>query len=193
MVFHKIPPVEKGTPKYRLFLTRCKYQFYIFKHSLDCKMFITSCIVVVVLENLNVSGMVKNRRLSKSIINLCFREFRRQICYKADAVNFVNRFAPTSKTCSKCGNIQDMPLSVRIYECEQCGLILDRDHNAAINIRNIGLERPSKRLRRGSPKVKPVENKPLAVRNNRESLSVKQESLNTLTLPLKVNRNISKR
>ena len=52
----------------------------------------------------------------------------------------INRWLPSSKTCSYCGQIKDMPLSVRVYECNSCGLVLDRDCNAAINIRRYAIE-----------------------------------------------------
>jgi putative transposase len=89
---------------------------------------------VICLEDLNVAGMLKNHKLARSISDASFGEIRRQFEYKANEVWLVGRFEPTSKTCSGCGSIKDMPLSLRQYECEPCGLDLDRDHNAAINI-----------------------------------------------------------
>ena len=99
----------------------------------------------VVVENLNVSGMMKNHHLAKSIVDVSWSEFVRQLEYKAlwNSKYFIKigRFEPTSKTCSRCGYIQDMPLDKRIYKCEVCDLVLDRDLNAAINIYRLGASR----------------------------------------------------
>lgn len=95
----------------------------------------------IVLEDLNVSGMLKNHRLASAIADCGFYEFRRQLEYKAgwygSEVVFVNRFYPSSQICSSCGNRQKMPLHIRTYQCS-CGLILDRDLNAAINLERAG-------------------------------------------------------
>lgn len=94
----------------------------------------------VVIENLNVAGMMKNHCLAGAIADSGFYEFRRQLEYKASwygsNVVVIDRFYPSSKLCSSCGNIQLMPLELRIYDCGSCGLSLDRDLNAAINIRD---------------------------------------------------------
>jgi putative transposase len=100
---------------------------------------------VVCLEDLNVSGMLANHHLAKSVSDVSFYEIRRQFEYKAREVRYAGRFAPSSKTCSVCGHVQEMPLSERTYRCP-CGSVLDRDVNAAINI-----------LRWATPKVKPVD------------------------------------
>ena len=98
----------------------------------------------VVLEDLNVSGMMKNHCLAKSIADISWSEFRRQLKYKAvwNSKHFVliGRFEPTSKTCSNCGYIQDMPLSKRQYDCPYCKISIDRDFNASINIKSSGLD-----------------------------------------------------
>jgi len=91
---------------------------------------------VIVLEDLHVSGMLKNRCLSRAIADVGLYEFRRQIEYKArDAgvvVQFVSRWFPSSKTCSNCGTVkEELSLSERMFVCECCGLSLDRDLNAA--------------------------------------------------------------
>lgn len=96
----------------------------------------------VVLENLNVKGMMKNRHLSKAIQQQCFGEFRRQIEYKSAWNNIpviiADRFFPSSKLCSCCGNIKkDLKLSDRIYKCE-CGNVIDRDYQAALNLKRYG-------------------------------------------------------
>ena len=93
----------------------------------------------IVMEDLNVSGMMKNRHLSKAIQEQCFYEFIRQMKYKCEwhGIEFVqvDRFYPSSKTCSCCGNIKrDLKLSDRIYRCDECGAVIDRDYNAAINL-----------------------------------------------------------
>ncbi|NES65962.1 MAG: IS200/IS605 family element transposase accessory protein TnpB [Okeania sp. SIO2D1] len=94
----------------------------------------------VVIEDLNVSGMLANHKLAKSIADQGFYEFRRQLKYKCEWYGcnlvVVDRFFPSSKTCSNCGHIQDMPLNLRTYDCMKCGLSIDRDLNASINLRN---------------------------------------------------------
>lgn len=96
----------------------------------------------IVLEDLNVKGMMKNRHLSKAIQQQCFGEFRRQIEYKAMWNNIpviiADRFFSSSKLCSCCGNIKkDLKLSDRIYRCE-CGNVIDRDYQAALNLKRYG-------------------------------------------------------
>jgi putative transposase len=97
----------------------------------------------VVIEDLNVSGLMANHCLAKSIADLGMYEFRRQLTYKCDLYGseliVVNRFFPSSKTCSCCGNIQDMPLQERVFNCEKCAVEIDRDLNAAINLRRQAL------------------------------------------------------
>ena len=94
----------------------------------------------IVLEDLNVRGMMKNRHLSRAIAAQRFFYFRTKLTIKAKQrgieVRIVDRFYPSSKKCSSCGRIKaDLKLKDRIYRCE-CGLELDRDLNAAINLRN---------------------------------------------------------
>lgn len=93
----------------------------------------------VVMEDLNVSGMMKNKHLSKAIQEQKFYEFIRQMKYKSEwnSIEFIqaDRFYPSSKTCSCCGTIKkDLKLSDRTYRCPVCGLEIDRDYNAAINL-----------------------------------------------------------
>ena len=93
----------------------------------------------VVMEDLNVSGIMKNKYLSKAVQEQCFYEFIRQMRYKCEwnGIEFlqVDRFYPSSKTCSHCGAIKpDLKLSDRTYVCPACGLTIDRDYNAAINL-----------------------------------------------------------
>jgi putative transposase len=94
---------------------------------------------VVVIEDLNVSGMLKNHHLAQAIGDVGFGEFRRQLTYKAAwygcQVLVASRWEPSSRTCSCCGWVdEDLTLADRIFRCEQCGLVLDRDLNAAINL-----------------------------------------------------------
>lgn len=96
----------------------------------------------ICIEDLNVSGMMKNRHLSKVIQQQGFYEFRRQIEYKAKWHNIpvivADRFFPSSKLCSCCGNIKkDLKLSDRIYKCE-CGNVIDRDFQASLNLKIYG-------------------------------------------------------
>jgi putative transposase len=99
---------------------------------------------VIVLEDLNVSGMMKNHKLAKSIQELGLYEMRRQLEYKSEwcgrELVFVDRFFPSSKTCSCCSwkNV-NLKLSDREFICEGCGLVIDRDENAAISIEKEGL------------------------------------------------------
>ncbi|NES67407.1 MAG: IS200/IS605 family element transposase accessory protein TnpB, partial [Okeania sp. SIO2D1] len=99
---------------------------------------------VVAIEDLNVSGMLANHKLAKSIADQGFYEFRRQLEYKCQwygsELVVIDRFFPSSKTCSNCGHVQDMPLNLRTYDCKKCGLSIDRDLNASINLRDaVGL------------------------------------------------------
>ncbi len=98
----------------------------------------------IAIEDLNVKGMIKNRKLSRSITDVGWAKFRRQLGYKSLIYNniiiVINRFFPSSKQCSNCGCLKDdLKLSDRIYKCEHCGYIIDRDINASINILNEGL------------------------------------------------------
>ena len=94
----------------------------------------------IVLEDLNVRGMMSNRHLAKAVQEQGFYEFRRQIEYKATwkglRVVIADRFYPSSKTCIACGHVKkNLHLSERIYHCENCGNVIDRDLQAAINLK----------------------------------------------------------
>jgi len=96
----------------------------------------------VVLEDLNVRGMMRNRHLARAVSDMGFAELRRQVEYKAamrgGEVMFADRFYPSSKTCSACGYVLDvLPLSVRQWTCPDCGVLHDRDLNAAVNLKNL--------------------------------------------------------
>lgn len=95
----------------------------------------------IIMEDLNITGMMKNSHLAKSIAEEKFYEFIRQMKYKCQlyGIEFlqVNRFYPSSKMCSGCGNIKrNLKLSDRIYRCDCCGLTIDRDYNASLNLAN---------------------------------------------------------
>ncbi len=114
---------------------------------------------LVAVEDLNISGMVKNRKLAKSVSKQGWHSFitkLEQKC-KSEGKYFVkiNRFFPSSKTCSACGWVQQMPLEMRTYSCSSCGHEIDRDINAAINIAAEG--RKLVALRQELPDNKPVE------------------------------------
>ena len=96
----------------------------------------------ICIEDLNVSGMMKNKHLSKAIQQQSFYEFRRQIEYKSNWNNIpvilADRFFPSSKLCSCCGTVKkDLKLSDRIYKCD-CGNIIDRDYQASLNLKQYG-------------------------------------------------------
>ena len=105
---------------------------------------------VIRIEDLNVQGMIANHKLSSAISDLGFYEFRRQLVYKqqnyATKVELVDRWFPSSKTCSCCQHIQPMPLSERVFNCQKCGYRIDRDLNAAINL----MQAPSDKIGRAT-------------------------------------------
>jgi putative transposase len=92
-----------------------------------------------VVEDLNVAGMLTNRRLARRVADAGFGELRRQLTYKTvwngGRLHVADRWYPSSKTCSRCGAVKSkLTLRERIYQCTTCGLILDRDLNAARNL-----------------------------------------------------------
>ena len=96
----------------------------------------------IALEDLNISGMLKNKHLSKSVQEQCLYTFRQILTYKAERAGIklviADRFYPSSKTCSQCGNIKlDLKLSDRVFKCK-CGLEIDRDLNASLNLCHLG-------------------------------------------------------
>lgn len=93
------------------------------------------------IEDLNVAGMMKNHKLANAVSDASFNEFQRQLTYKAEwnggQIVQADRWFPSSKTCSSCGTKKEtLTLSERVFCCENCGLTIDRDVNAAINLRN---------------------------------------------------------
>ncbi|NMF66209.1 RNA-guided endonuclease InsQ/TnpB family protein [Brasilonema octagenarum] len=96
----------------------------------------------IVIEDLNVSGMLANHKLAKAIADMSFFEFRRQLTYKCELYGsrlvVADRWFPSSKTCSNCGTKkQTLTLKERVFECDHCGFVIDRDLNAAINLSKI--------------------------------------------------------
>ena len=99
---------------------------------------------VICMEDLNVKGMLRNHRLAESIAEMNFGEFRRMLEYKARWYNrkivFVDRYYPSSKTCGHCGyKYKNLTLSIREWDCPECGTKHDRDINAAVNILHEGM------------------------------------------------------
>jgi len=94
---------------------------------------------IIKIEDLNVKGMLRNHKLALAISDVGWSEFVRQLCYKSElygrTIIKIPRFFPSSKTCSQCNTVKpELKLSQRFFVCESCGLILDRDLNAAFNI-----------------------------------------------------------
>jgi len=107
------------------------------------------------IEDLNVAGMVGNHGLARSIQAAAFAEFRRLLTYKTARagarLHVIDRWYPSSKTCSNCGTVKaKLPLSERVYHCGKCGLSIDRDVNAAINIQVAGSAPETSNARGGS-------------------------------------------
>jgi len=96
---------------------------------------------IIRIEDLNVSGMIASHKLAGAVSNNCFYEIRRQLVYKqahyGTKVEIVDRWFPSSKTCSKCNHVQPMPLKERVFNCGGCGVSIDRDLNASINLRDV--------------------------------------------------------
>jgi putative transposase len=121
---------------------------------------------VIVLEDLHVKGMQRNKQLGLSVSDAGMGELRRQLTYKSDwygaRLVVADRFYPSSKLCSGCGTIKStLGLSERVYDCDVCGLSLDRDENAAINLRRLGIKAVADELPEGLREVTPAERKAL--------------------------------
>ena len=94
---------------------------------------------IIVIEDLNVSGMMANHKLAASVADMGFFEFRRQLAYKCELYGsklvIADRWFPSSKICSNCGTKKEtLSLSERVFECSHCGFVIDRDLNAAVNL-----------------------------------------------------------
>lgn len=97
---------------------------------------------VIVLEDLNVCGMLKNRHLAQAIADVGLFEFRRQVTYKGEwygcKILLADRYFPSTKLCSRCGHVKTaMSIDERVFHCEFCGQVIDRDLNAAINLKQL--------------------------------------------------------
>lgn len=108
---------------------------------------------VICIEDLNVSGMLSNHKLAKAISDTSFLMFRSMLEYKCNwygkELVVIDRFYPSSKTCSKCGwKKEDLTLSDRVFKCENCSIEIDRDLNAAINIQRVGVDILYNRMQR---------------------------------------------
>lgn len=136
---------SKNREKAKTKLSRLHYKISCirkdFIHKLTTKL--VKMYDVICIENLNVKGMVKNRKLSRAISDLSFYEFKRQLIYKANqsrkTVKEVDRLYPSSKTCSHCGFVMakiDLTLAIRNWQCSSCHTQHDRDINASLNILN---------------------------------------------------------
>ena len=93
----------------------------------------------IVIEDLNVSGMMSNHKLAKAVADMGFYEFRRQYKYKCQLygskLTIVDRWFPSSKTCSRCGTVKEsLLLSERVFNCEHCNFSCERDLNAGLNL-----------------------------------------------------------
>ena len=106
--------------------------------------YLTQTYARIGIEDLNVRGMVRNRRLARHIMDAGFGEFRRQLAYKSERTGSIlvvaDRWFPSSKKCSCCGSVKtELALSQRTYSCDDCGLVIDRDLNAARNLENLAV------------------------------------------------------
>jgi putative transposase len=121
----------------------------------------------IVFEKLNINNMVKNHNLAAAIMDATWGKLRQMTAYKVERrggqVIIVNP-SGTSQKCSGCGVVVPKDLSVRTHECPSCKLVLDRDHNAAMNILKLGLEQAH------------VEKQPLLVKRISKFASAKQEA-----------------
>jgi putative transposase len=148
----KLSKLAKGTPERRKALKVVKHiherisnkrEDFVQKVSLN----LIKSYDFITFEDLNVKGMVKNHRLAKHIADVAWSKLTTVTAYKAEwagkRVEFVNP-RNTSQMCSGCGQIVQKELSERTHNCPFCGLVLDRDHNAAINILRLGLQSVAK-------------------------------------------------
>lgn len=139
-LFRQFRNIEKQTNKVRLIYKKIRDIRMNYLHQTTTEIVKTKPSRIV-LESLNVRGMMKNRHLSRAIGEQGFYEFKRQIAYKSEFYGielvYANKFYASSKACSKCGNIKkDLKLSDRVYCCGICGLVIDRDFNASLNLAN---------------------------------------------------------
>jgi putative transposase len=106
--------------------------------------YVTRTYALIGLEDLNAKGMLANHKLAQAVSDASFFEVKRQLLYKTEQhggyVQLVDRWFPSSKTCSACGWVdEDLNLSDRVFICEGCGFSIDRDQNASLNIKEEAL------------------------------------------------------
>ncbi len=137
---------SKNREKAKLRLARMYLRIFNIRHDTLHKIttYLAKSHSRIVIEDLNVSGMMRNRRLARAIADVGFYEFRRQLEYKCrwycSQLVIVSRTYPSSKMCSGCGHRKkELLLSEREYHCEECGLRIDRDQNAALNLVSVSL------------------------------------------------------
>lgn len=137
---------SKRYNKYKIKLARLHYRIRCIRQDGLHKLTHSLCqnFKIICIENLNVLGMMKNHKLARAISDMGLYEFKRQLEYKSNIFNnwvsVVDRWFPSSKKCSICGNIKtELKLSQRTYECDNCGSKMDRDLNASINIKQEGI------------------------------------------------------
>ena len=137
---------SKNREKARIKLARLHLRMWNIRHDFLHKLTsdLTRKYNTICVEDLNVSGMLRNKKLARAISDVGWHEFRRQLEYKStmrgNNLVFADRFFASSKLCSQCGHkMEQMPLSVRQWKCSCCGAEHDRDVNAAINLRNLAV------------------------------------------------------
>jgi putative transposase len=169
---------SKSKEKSRIKLSKLHYRISCIRRDVLHKLttYLTKTKSRVVIENLFPSNMMKNHCLAQAISDVGWSEFKRQLEYKAEWYNckivVVDRFYPSSKKCSRCGNIKKgLTLADRIYKCESCGLEIDRDLNAAIN-----LEKYSSTASSAGIKACRENNQYLDSQESKQVVSVKQEA-----------------
>lgn len=134
---------SKNREKARMALARLHYRIACIRKDAAHKLtdYLAKHFQTIVIEDLNVRGMMQNRKLAKHIADASFSEIHRQATYKAalsgGTVEKVNRFYPSSKTCSQCGHVhKELKLSDRVFVCPACHHRQNRDENAAVNLMN---------------------------------------------------------
>ena len=132
---------------------------------------------VIVIEDLNVRGMMKNRHLARHIADASFYELRRQLEYKSKLygceIVLADRFYPSSKTCSNCGAVtEELKLSERVFRCDSCGFEIDRDMNAAINLEKLAVSFTDRVNACGGMSADPT----IVLQSSGETRPVKQEA-----------------
>lgn len=130
----------------------------------------------VVIEDLSVKGMTKNRRLAKSILDTGFAEIRRQLEYKTTTMIIADRWFPSSKLCNRCGvKTKHLPLHIRQWACTTCNTPHDRDLNAAINLRNLAGVTGWQPVESSPPLTEP-DNRNHQVTSTKQELDSKQDN-----------------